>query len=424
MKKRHIIIGASAAGIGVLSKLRALAPEDEITCIASQNEMPFNTCLLANYLSTGIQPTTLYTKPESFFKRNNITLKLATRVTQINSKAQKITDHTGTSYNYDTLFLGIGTQARRLRTDFTPTSGYFQFHTLSDALAIDTFVKTTHPLTAIIVGAGLSGIECADALTERGIRVTVIDPATHPLATLLTKEAGDMLELMMKRAGTTFYANTTVQEIVVEPFTGKTIGVELDNGIELLADMVVCAIGANTNLELSMQAAATIVSGGILVDKHMQIRGSTSIFAGGDVATVPTPLYIQGKNLSSHTARSCTWPDAMHQGMVAANAMAGTPIEYPGVTVTPSSHFYGTQVISSGGMNYKAHTDNGVIYAGENWYHFFNVENDKLQSFFMLGNMRNVGVYRKLLASQKPFDVEILDPLKDFELSTIQNTTD
>jgi NAD(P)H-nitrite reductase large subunit len=418
MKKKHIIIGASAAGIGVLSKLRALAPEDEITCIASQNEMPFNTCLLANYLSTGIQPTTLYTKPENFFKRNNINLKLATRVTQINSKAQKITDHTGQNYQYDTLFLGIGTQARRLRTDFTPTSGYFQFHTLSDAIALDTFVKKTHPLTAIIVGAGLSGIECADALTERGVKVTIIDPATHPLATLLTKTAGDMLELMMKRAGTTFYANTTVQEIVVEPFTGKTIGVELDNGIELFADMVVCAIGANTNLELSMQAAATIISGGILVDKYMQIRGSNSIFAGGDVATVPTPLYVQGKNLSSNTARSCTWPDAMHQGMIAANSMAGAPIEYPGVTVTPSSHFYGTQVISSGGMNHKTQSDKTIIYAGENWYHFFTIENDTLQSFFMLGNMRNVGVYRKLLASQKQFDVKILDPLRDFDQNT------
>jgi len=414
MKKKHIIIGASAAGIGVLSKLRALAPEDEITCIASQSEMPFNTCLLANYLSTGVQPTTLYTKPESFFRRNNITLLLNTYINQIKPQQQLIVDGSDTKYHYDTLFLGIGTQARRLPSDFSARSGYFLFHTLQDALAIDSFIKNNHPRSAIVIGAGLSGIECADALTERGIQVTIIDPATHPLAMLLTKPAGDMLELMMKRAGTTFYPNMRVTEVLINPFTGAATGVELDSGIELLSDMVVCAIGATNNIELSMQASATLIAGGILVDRHMQLRNSTTIFAGGDAATVPTPQYIPGKNLSANTARSCTWPDAMHQGITAAHAMAGTPIEYPGVTVTPSSHFYGTTIISTGSMQYKDNELDAIVYAGENWYHFFIVEKECLQSFFMLGNMRNIGLYRKLLASQKPFDLALLDPLKEF----------
>ncbi len=414
MKKKHIIIGASAAGIGVLSKLRALAPDDDITCIASQNEMPFNTCLLANFLSTGIQPTALYTKPESFFKRNNITLHLNTYISEINPQQQTVADAYGSTHNYDTLFLGIGTQARTIPTDFTPTSGYFQFHTLKDTLEIDLFIRTKHPLTAIVIGAGLSGIECADALTERGIKVTVIDPAEYPLSMLLTKPAGDMLELMMKRAGTTFYPNMTVQEILIDPFTGATVGVELENEIQLLSDMVVCAIGATTNIELSMQAAATIINGGILVDNHMQIRNSTTIFAGGDAATVPTPQYIPNKHITTHTKRSCTWPDAIHQGIIAAHAMGGTPLNYPGVTVTPSSHFYHTQIISSGGMQYRDSNDKAITYVGENWYHFFVIENDCLQAFFMLGNIRNVGLYRKLLASQEPFDITLLDPLKDF----------
>ena len=194
MKKTHIVIGASAAAIGVLSKLRALAPEDEIVCIAAQSNMPFNTCLLANYLSTGTPPAGLYTRPESFFKKNNIQLHLETSIKRIEPGADRIFDHLEKQYSYDTLFLGVGTRQRILPVDFIPESGYFRFAELSDVIAIETFLKTHMPKTAIVVGAGLSGVECADALTERGLRVTLVDTASFPLPRLLIPEAGAILE--------------------------------------------------------------------------------------------------------------------------------------------------------------------------------------------------------------------------------------
>ncbi|MDQ5891107.1 MAG: hypothetical protein QG604_981 [Candidatus Dependentiae bacterium] len=417
MKKKHIIIGASAAGIGVLSKLRNLAPEDDILCVAAQSEMPFNTCLLANFLSTGIYPTGLYTKPESFFSKNHIDLKLNTFIKQIDRKNNRIANQEGTWYYYDNLFLGIGTQPRTLQTEFSPKQGYFQFHTLKDALEIDTFLRTHRPLTAIVVGAGLSGIECADALTERGVRVTVLDPGTEPLSTLLDETAGEMLEQMMTRAGTTFYASSKVKHVLVEPFTGATAGVLLDNDIELYADMVIAAIGTQSNLELAMQAGASIMSGGMFVNRHMQIEAH-NIYCGGDAATVPTThRYPKPEKASKDThksARSCTWPDAIQHGMIAAQAMAGKPVDYAGVTLIMSSHFYDTQVVSTGipPLRKNASKESATVYQGDNWYHSFVVKNDSLESFFMLGNIRNVGLYRKLVATQEPFDLSILDPLR------------
>jgi len=419
MKKKHIIIGASAAGIGVLSKLRRLAPEDEILCIAAQSEMPFNTCLLANFLSTGTTPAGLYTKPESFFSKNHIELKLNTKVTRIDKEGNRIKDAYGIWHSYDNLFVGIGQRPRRLPTDFSAKSGLFSFHTLNDILAINTFLATMRPISAIVVGGGLSGVECADALTERGVRVTVLDSADYPLATLLDEEAGKMLETKMNNAGTSFYGAARVTTVLIDPLSGKTVGVLLNDGVELYADMVVVAIGTTSNLELCSQIESSIVYEGVVVNHHMQAEHNTNIYCGGDAATVPTthPLERPSKYFQFHYARSTTWPDAVQQGMIAAHAMSGQAIAYPGLVSVMSSQFYGTQVVSSGNFSEYSEIE-PLTFNGENWYHAFLVKDDILYAFLMIGNLRHVGLYRKLLGSREPFDIKILDPLLQLETST------
>ncbi len=417
MKKKHIIIGASAAGMGVLSKLRKLAPDDEILCVAAQTEMPFNTCLLANFLSTGIAPTGLYTKPESFFTRNNINLKLGTWVSRIDKKNNRIQDTNGNWYPYDNLFVGIGQLPRKLTSDFTPKTGLFYFNSLHDVLAIEQFLQTHRPLTAIVVGAGLSGVECADALTERGVRVTILDPGEYPLTTLLDAPAGEILENKMNEAGTTFYGNTRVTTVLIEPFSGKAAGVLLKDDIELYADMVIVAIGTKSNFELASQIGSSMIHDGIMVNSQMLTDFNTNIYCGGDAAAVPTTHRLERANkyIKFKYARSTTWPDAMQQGMVAAHAMAGQPIDYPGLISVMSSHFYGTQVVSSGNFN-QYRTVQPITYMGDNWHHSFIVEDDILRAFLMIGNIRHVGLYRKLLGSQEQFDTSILDPLSSIEI--------
>jgi len=408
MKKTHVVIGASAAAIGVLSKLRALAPNDEIICIAAQTDMPFNTCLLANYLSTGMPPAGLYTRPDSFFKRNNIQLHLGTTIKRIEPDTNRVFDHLMQQYCYDTLFLGVGTRPRVLPADFIPQSGYFKFTELYDVLAIEEFLKSRAPKTAIVVGAGLSGVECADALTERGIRVTLIDTSSFPLPRLLIPEAGALLEKRMREAGTTFYQTAQALHALVEPFSKRTVGVLMQDGLELFADMVVSTIGPTNHFDLLEQATSRFYQRGVIVDTFMRTE-VPNIYCGGDAATVPTPQWRPGGKIFADLVRSCTWPDAVQHGMIAAHAMADKPIEYAGAVVIQSSHFYGTQVVSAGEF-FPFPELKPIIYQGEDWYHYFMLKGDSLESFFMLGNIRNVGLYRRLMATKESFDLAILDP--------------
>jgi len=413
MKKKHIIIGASAAGMGVLSKLRGLAPEDDILCVAAQKEMPFNTCLLADYLSTGTPPKGLYTRSESFFKTNNIDLRLDTRIIEVEPERMRIKDAQGEWHYYDTLFIGTGQSARKLKTDFSPREGFFTFHALADVLALESFMALQRPKTAIVVGAGFSGIECADALMQRGITVTVVDPAPYPLAAFLSRDGGGFLEQCMLNTGVSFYGNSKAICALVDPFTGHTVGVALDSGMEVYADMVISAIGSVIAYDLLLTVQKQTITTALATDKYLRTCVPT-IYAGGDTATVPTSNYITRDSACQgpRSIRTTTWPEAVQHGMIAASNMAGRELAYAGATVITSSHFFGTSVVAGGNLEHEK-GQGGLLkhYEGENWHHDFVISNGRLAAFSMIGNTRNVGHYRKLLGSEEAFEESILDPL-------------
>ena len=179
MTKIHLILGSSAASIGVLGKLRKLCPDDTIICLTAQAEMPYNTCLLADYLSEGTPPKTLWTKTAAFFSENRIEFHRNHRVTHIDATGKIVTCDNGTTFAYDTLFIGTGTTQRKLQVSQPVKSGLFGFQTLEDTAAMDNLLSKsdTFPQTALVIGAGLSGVECADALTERGYRSRCLNMA-------------------------------------------------------------------------------------------------------------------------------------------------------------------------------------------------------------------------------------------------------
>lgn len=399
MKKRHIILGSSAAGIGVLNKLRKLAPDDDILCLTAQAEMPYNTCLLADYLSEGTPPRTLWTKTAAFFDQNNITLQRETRITEIDPSQQRVTDQHGTHYSYDSLFIGTGTRAYRLPTERPATSGLFGFQTLTDTTGLDSFLRTETPKTALVIGAGLSGVECADALTERGLSVTIAEYATGVLPTLINHDASATIEQNLTAAGSLFRGGSRVEHICVNN-EGRACGALLSDGTLLSADLVVVAIGAQPNSGIAADAGLAIQENSIVVDTALR-TSHEGIYAGGDVAAVP----LHG---SKKHVRSCTWPDAMQQGIFAARSLAGTPAVYPGVTIVLSSHFYGTQFVSAGPVTHPPAEYQQVVRRGDGWYHQYLIHNNRLKGFCLVGKLEQIGVLRRFLTTQEEIPADLI----------------
>jgi rubredoxin-NAD+ reductase len=133
------------------------------------------------------------------------------------------------------------------------------------------------------MGAGLIGCEFANDLAGAGYRVSVVDPAERPLAALLPAQAGAALQCALADLGVAWHFGCTVRALDRTPGEcDPALQVSLSNGLQVIADTVLSAIGLRANTTLA-QAAGLACGGGIVVDTALQ-TSVPHIYALGDGA--------------------------------------------------------------------------------------------------------------------------------------------
>lgn len=392
--KTHLIIGTSAAALGVVQKLRSLDPESTIICVSDEAEFPYNKCFLADYLSGLKTEAQTCTKPPSFFEDNRIQLILGTRVTAIDARHKKVLLQDGQSLAYDSLFLGTGSSpvvpAVFARALDEKTPGLFLFHTLADANAILAYAAKKNVQRAVVVGAGLSGLECADALAQRGVAVTVASRQGRVLRRFVDERASEFIEALMKKKGVLLCKDEPTS---LRLANNAVVGVVMQSGNIMDAEMVIVATGLKPNSELAVQAGLATRDDFVIVDDAMR-TSDPSVWAGGDCCVV-RDLF------AGNLVPSTTWPDAMLQGMIAAHGMSGREKKYPGMGAVVSSSFFGTQFVAAGLTEPQSPGQLTRITAGDDFYHKLIFEGERLKGFLLVGQTgRAVGLKRALLTGE------------------------
>lgn len=400
MAKKFLIIGTSAAGIGAAVKLRSLDDSIDITCITAEVEMPYNRCLLADFVAGEKSLTQVSTKTQEFFDQNRITLMLNSRAVKIDPTNNQVVLESGKRLEYDMLFLGTGRVSRKLEIPGSDAAGVFSFYDLRDSTNIFDYTKNNSIKHATVIGAGLSGLECADALRGQNIAVSLIEMSPQVLAAQINKTGSDFLiKHMSKNYNVPVHLNNTVIRIVERGDVGNKVacGVVLADGTELETDMVIFAVGGQLSTPLAREAGIACEQGGILVNEFMQTN-IPNIFAGGDVCMVKDQI-------SGQLVQSCLWTDAIMQGMTAAHGMLGTPKAYPGVLIVTASPIFGTKFVTCGPVTLPNAVLDKQEVTGDGFYHCYFTQNKKLKGFVMVGKIDNVGLLRKKLVDGSEFTV-------------------
>ena len=215
-----------------------------------------------------------------------------TRATRINVEEHSIDalDPTGTpqQLSYDALIVGTG--AISARPPIRGLSGYdalgladgvHLLHSMGDTFAVMDSLQQREPATAVIVGAGYIGLEMAEALTTRGIRVTQIEALPEVLPTVdpgtrRTRHAE------LERHGVEVLTNTAVNAIT-RADTALTVTASHDgHSISRTVDFVLVVVGVRPDTELAADAGAHLgVKGAIAVNETMRTN-LPDIFAAGD----------------------------------------------------------------------------------------------------------------------------------------------
>jgi NADPH-dependent 2,4-dienoyl-CoA reductase/sulfur reductase-like enzyme/rhodanese-related sulfurtransferase len=332
---KTVIIGGVAGGMSAATRLRRLDENAEIVVLERSGYVSFANCGLPYYIGDVItdRNSLLLQTPASLNARFEIDVRVDSEVVSIDRGNKSVQVHnlaTGDHYveAYDNLVLAPGAAPF-----VPPISGIERALTLRNIGDVDRMAATVDAVlaqpdpTAVIMGGGFIGVELAENLTERGLKVTIVELADQLLAPLDVEMAA-LVEKHLVSHGVTVVTGASVTEVCPD-------SVALSTGEFLPASLVVAAIGVRPETGLAEAAGLELGErGGILVDEH-QRTSDPSIYAVGD-AVVKRDAITGGQALVPLAG------PANRHGRLVADVIAGRPVS--------SQPVLGTAVVGAFGM--------------------------------------------------------------------------
>jgi NADPH-dependent 2,4-dienoyl-CoA reductase/sulfur reductase-like enzyme len=290
-----VAVGGSDAGISAALRAREADPGTEVTVVVADAYPNFSICGIPYYVSGEVTHwRNLAHRTIADLKAAGMTLRLDTTARRIDVQDRKllVTEPSGSEevIGYDKLVIGTGAApVRPLITGLNtlgPGDGVHLLHSMGDTFALMRTLEQAMPESAVIVGAGYIGLEMADALTVRGLRVTQMEQLPEVLPTV-DRGLGALVHTELASQGVEVLTSTTVKAISkASPGTGGRLRVEAVTGdgqpATRTADLVLVVVGVRPDTQLAVSAGASLgARGAISVDWQMR-TGLPDIYAAGD----------------------------------------------------------------------------------------------------------------------------------------------
>ncbi|MFG6402687.1 FAD-dependent oxidoreductase [Microbacterium sp. P04] len=287
----HLVaIGGSDAGISTALRARELDPSVDVTVVVADAYPNFSICGIPYYFSREVQPwQSLAHRTHADLEATGMRLRLDTLATSIDVAGQSLTvrDASGaeSTIAYDEVMVGTGASPSTAGIAgldrLGPDDGVHLLHSMGDTFALENYLDTHQPETAIIVGAGYVGLEMAEALTVRGLTVTQLQRGPEVLSTL-DPELGALVHDELTRHGVEVLTGTRVEGVVRDGGRLSVTGSRDGEAFTRSADLVLVVVGVRPNTGLLTSAGASTGAGGaVVVDEQMR-TGLPHVWAAGD----------------------------------------------------------------------------------------------------------------------------------------------
>ncbi len=349
MGRKIVVIGGVACGPKAACRVKRLDPSAEVVIVEKGEEISYGACGLPFYLEGEVPDVKdLTTTPVgvvrdvNFFKAvKGVDVLLNTEAVSIDRKKKEVTvrnvkDGAEEALPYDKLVIATGSSPVRPPIPGIDLEGIHCLKTLSDGVELKKAMEQAPGKNAVVVGAGLIGLECLEPLLKAGFNVHVVEKLPFALPALLDEEMAVPLMKHITSKGVmlhcgdgvaSFEGDGRVQRVVTE----KT---------EIAADLVLLAIGFRPNAGIAKDAGIDTGRMGIKVDAHLR-TSDPDIYAGGDC--------VESYNLV--TGRSIYAPmgsTANKHGRIIGDNLAGWNSTFLGVCGTGVCNILGFNVARTG----------------------------------------------------------------------------
>lgn len=293
-----VVVGASLAGLRAAEAFRKAGYDGPLTLIGAEPHLPYDRPPLSKrFLDPGDAdgPQIPTYRSRSELAELNVDLRLGTPAAGLDTDSAEVVLADDQRQPYSKLVITTGAHARALPD--TATGGVHTLRTLDDAQALRRDLDEAQRV--LVVGAGFIGSEVAAAARRRGCEVTIVEAAEVPLIRAVGEQMAPVCAALHARHGVELRCGVSVSEL---HGNGRVEQVALSDGTTLPADVVVVGIGAEPNTGW-LTPSGVAVDDGVVCDE-MLATGVPGVFAAGDVASWPNPLFDQRMRLEHWTSAS------------------------------------------------------------------------------------------------------------------------
>jgi len=326
-RPKLVVVGNGMAGMRTVEELLKLRPElYDITVFGAEPHPNYNRILLSPVLAGEQQLADIVLNPLAWYRDNGIRLHAGRKVTRIDRKARYVEAEDGTREPFDRLLLATGSDPVILPLPGRDLEGVLAYRDIADTEAMIAASARHHD--AVVIGGGLLGLEAANGLARRGMRVTVVHLMPWLMERQLDRTAARMLQGTLEARGLSFRLEAQTESIVGNE-AGRVRAVRLKGGEEIVADLVVMAVGIRPSTTLA-QSAGLHCQRGVVVNDTLQTF-DPRIYAVGECVNhrgtaygLVAPLFEMARVCANHLAE---YGIARYTGSVTSTKLKVTGVD-------------------------------------------------------------------------------------------------
>lgn len=390
--QKLLIIGCGMATARLLQELVSHGHDYQIEVIGEEASPGYNRVLLSALLAGDKSEQDLTLLERSWYAEHGIALHTGEQVVHVDTTHRIVTTNRDRCACYDVLVFATGALPSWPALPGISTGNVMSFRNQQDLDRIREAAPSSRH--ALVLGAGLLGLEAASGLRHLGVEVTVLHRQKWILNRQLDDAAAGVLQAGLERRGMHFKLGSA--PVAVNSTAGKVSSVTLTNGEVMPADLLLVATGIDPNMELAMQAGVPCAKG-ILVDQFLQTR-IPNVFALGECCQfegqlfgLVAPVYQQASTLAAHLCRPACAVAFRHQD---------SPVHLK---------ISGIHMVSAGQLPFPADSESQVISDPTNGiYRRLVFAGGRLVGFLLVGNKSSSAWYQDLLETRA--DISICRP--------------
>ncbi len=358
--RKIVIIGGVAAGTKTAAKARREDAKAEIVLFTDEKLISYAGCGEPYYIADEIKTKEelLARTAQDFSQANDLQVYTEHRVTKIDPHKNQVEVHDlnhdqQRTESFDILVIATGASPIDPPIPGKEFPGVFKLRTIPDTLAIRERIDSGQAQKAVVVGGGYIGLEMVEALTQRGIQVTLVEQLPQ-LAPPYDEDLAAHIKTKCEEHGVRVLLNSTLQEIHGDPVSGIQSVTAEDQTVD--TDMVLLCVGVRPNVDLAKEAGIELgPTGAIKVNEYLQTN-FPHIYAAGDC--VETLHMVTGKPVWVPLGST-----ANKQGRILGMNVTGGHVKFPGVLSTGIFRVFDMAVARTGliereakeeGLDYEA----------------------------------------------------------------------